>query len=73
MLHLTRPAHLQLLFKRPGGSTTAGAAAEVVEGPPRHINSKGTAVKKSSQIKSVGATALPERVSAAMSEIVENM
>jgi len=30
-------------------------------------------VKKSSQIKSVGATALPERVSAAMSEIVENM
>jgi hypothetical protein len=30
-------------------------------------------VKKSSQIKSVGATALPERVSAAMSEIAENV
>ena len=34
---------------------------------------RGTAVKKSSQIKSVGATTLPERVSAAMSEIAENM
>ena len=44
-----------------------------VRRPPRHTNSKGTAMKKGSQIQSVGATALPERVSAAMSEIVENM
>src|SRR5882757_8465359 len=41
--------------------------------PPRHTNSKGTAVKESSQIQPVGATALPERVSVAMAEIAENM
>ena len=41
--------------------------------PPRHTNSKGTAVKKSSQIQPVGATALPEQVTVAMSEIAENM
>ena len=35
--------------------------------------SKGTAVKKSSQIQPVGATALPDRVIVAMSEIAENM
>ena len=41
--------------------------------PPRHTNSKGTAVKKSSQIQPVGATASPERVNVAMTEIAENM
>ena len=41
--------------------------------PPRHTNSKGTAVKKSSQIQPVGATALPEQVTVAISEIAENM
>ena len=41
--------------------------------PPKNSDSKGTAVKKSSQIQPVGATALPERVSVAMSEIAENM
>jgi putative transposase len=41
--------------------------------PPRHTNSKGTAVKKSSQIQPVGATGLPERVSVAMAAIAENM
>ena len=42
---------------------------------PRHTNSKGTAVKKSSQIPSMeaGASAIPERVSVAMAEIAENM
>jgi putative transposase len=41
--------------------------------PPKNTNSKGTAVKKSSQIQPVGASALPERVSVAMAEIAENM
>jgi transposase-like protein len=41
--------------------------------PPKNTNSKGTAVKKSSQIQPVGATALPEQVTVAMSEIAENM
>jgi hypothetical protein len=41
--------------------------------PPKNSDSKGTAVKKSSQIQPVGATALPERVSVAMTEIAENM
>jgi putative transposase len=41
--------------------------------PPKNTNSKGTAVKKSSQIQSVDASALPERVSVAMAEIAENM
>ena len=43
--------------------------------PPRHTNSKGTAVKKSSQIQSVDASApaIPERVRVAMTEIAENM
>jgi putative transposase len=41
--------------------------------PPKNSDSKGTAVKKSSQIQPVGATALPERVSVAMAEIAENM
>jgi transposase-like protein len=41
--------------------------------PPKNTNSKGTAVKKSSQIQPVGATALPEQVSVAMTEIAENM
>ena len=43
--------------------------------PPRHTNSKGTAVKKSSQIQSVNASApaIPERVGVAMTEIAENM
>jgi putative transposase len=38
---------------------------------PRHTNSKGTAVKKSSQIQSVDASgsAVPERVSVAVAEI----
>ena len=42
---------------------------------PRHTNSKGTTVKKSSQNQPVGASvpAIPERVSVAMSEIAENM
>jgi putative transposase len=41
--------------------------------PPKNTNSKGTAVKKSSQIQCVGASTLPERVSVAMGEIAENM
>ena len=41
--------------------------------PPRHTNSKGTAVKKSSQIQSVDASAIPQCVSVAMAEIAENM
>jgi putative transposase len=41
--------------------------------PPKNSDSKGTAVKKSSQIQPVGATALPERVGVAMTEIAENM
>jgi hypothetical protein len=41
--------------------------------PPKNSDSKGTAVKKSSQIQPVGATALPERVSVAVTEIAENM
>jgi hypothetical protein len=39
----------------------------------KNTNSKGTAVKKSSQIQPVGATAFPERVDVAMAEIAENM
>jgi putative transposase len=39
----------------------------------KNSESKGTAVKKSSQIQPVGATALPDRVSVAMTEIAENM
>ena len=39
----------------------------------KNTNSKGTAVKKNSQIQSVDATAIPERVSVAMAEIAENM
>jgi putative transposase len=39
----------------------------------KNSDSKGTAVKKSSQIQPVGATALPDRVSVAMTEIAENM
>ena len=35
---------------------------------PRHTNSKGTTVKKSSQIQTVGVTAFPERVTVAMAE-----
>jgi putative transposase len=41
--------------------------------PPKNTNSKGTAVKKSSQIQPVGASAFPERVSVAMAEIAGNM
>ena len=41
--------------------------------PPKNSDSKGTAVKKSSQIQPVGTTAVPERVSVAMTEIAENM
>jgi putative transposase len=41
--------------------------------PPKNTNSKGTAVKKSSQIQPVDASALPERVSVAMTEIAGNM
>ncbi len=41
--------------------------------PPKNSDSKGTAVKKSSQVQLVGATASPERVSVAMAEIAENM
>jgi transposase-like protein len=41
--------------------------------PPKNTNSKGTAVKKSSEIQPVGATALPQRVSVAMAEIAENI
>ena len=39
----------------------------------KNSDSKGTAVKKSSQIQPVGATALPDLVSVAMTEIAENM
>jgi putative transposase len=39
----------------------------------KNTNSKGTAVKKSSQTQPVGATASPERVSVAMAEIAESM
>ncbi len=39
----------------------------------KNTNSKGTAVKKSSQIQPVGATAVPERVAVAMAEIAESM
>lgn len=39
----------------------------------KNTNSKGTAVKKSSQNQSVDATAIPGRVSVAMAEIAENM
>jgi putative transposase len=39
----------------------------------KNTNSKGTAVKKSSQNQAVDATAIPERVSVAMTEIAENM
>ena len=39
----------------------------------KNSDSTGTAVKKSSQIQPVGATALPDRVSAAMTEIAGNM
>ena len=39
----------------------------------KNTNSKGTAVKKSSQIQPVDASALPERVSVAMGEIAEDM
>ena len=41
--------------------------------PPKNTNSKGTAVKKSSQIQPVDASALAERVSVAMAEIAENI
>jgi putative transposase len=43
--------------------------------PPKNSDSKGTAVKKSSQIQPVDASApaIPERVSVAMTEIAENM
>ena len=43
--------------------------------PPRHTNSKGTAVKKSIQNVPVDAPALtfPDHVSVAMAEISENM
>jgi hypothetical protein len=44
-----------------------------VSGVRQDTNSKGTAVKKSSQIQPVGATASPERVSVAMAEIAESM
>jgi putative transposase len=44
-----------------------------VSGVRQDTNSKGTAVKKSSQIQPVGATALPERVTVAMAEIAESM
>jgi putative transposase len=39
----------------------------------KNSDSTGTAVKKSSQIQPVGATALPDRVSVAMTEIAGNM
>ncbi len=39
----------------------------------KNSDSKGTAVKKSSQIQPVGATALPEQVTVAMAEIAESM
>ena len=44
-----------------------------MSGVRQDTNSKGTAVKKSSQIQPVGATALPEQVTVAMSEIAESM
>jgi putative transposase len=44
-----------------------------VSGVRQDTNSKGTAVEKSSQIQPVSATALPEQVTVAMSEIAENM
>ena len=44
-----------------------------MSGVRQDTNSKGTAVKKSSQIQPVGATASPERVSVAMAEIAESM
>jgi putative transposase len=44
-----------------------------VSGVRQDTNSKGTAVKKSSQIQPVGATALPERVTVVMAEIAESM
>ena len=44
-----------------------------MSGVAKNTNSKGTAVKKSNQIQSVGATALPGQVTVAMSEIAENM
>jgi putative transposase len=44
-----------------------------VSGVRQDTNSKGTAVKKSSQIQPVGATASPEQVTVAMTEIAENM
>jgi transposase-like protein len=44
-----------------------------VSGVRQDTNSKGTAVKKSSQIQPVGATASPEQVSVAMAEIAESM
>src|ERR1700730_18432932 len=40
---------------------------------PKNTSSKRTAVKKSSQIQPVDASALAERVSVAMAEIAENM
>ena len=44
-----------------------------MSGVRQDTNSKGTAVKKSSQIQPVGATAAPEQVSVAMAEIAESM
>ena len=44
-----------------------------MSGVRQDTNSKGTAVKKSSQIQPVGATALPERVTVVMAEIAESM
>ena len=44
-----------------------------MSGVRQDTNSKGTAVKKSSQIQPVGATASPEQVSVAMAEIAESM
>ena len=44
-----------------------------MSGVRQDTNSKGTAVKKSSQIQPVGATASPERVTVAMAEIAESM
>ena len=44
-----------------------------MSGVRQDTNSKGTAVEKSSQIQPVSATALPEQVTVAMSEIAENM
>ncbi|VBA32379.1 hypothetical protein LAUMK4_05732 [Mycobacterium persicum] len=60
---------------RGGGPPARDLPVVGVGRPPRHTNSKGTTMKKSSQIQSVDVSAspVPERVSVAMAEIAENM